>query len=251
MHVDKKINNHRVLLSGKMVDSFFQIFEGTFSEFAKKKGVPYLLVYNLAHGRIKSISQREYRRIFGVYPPHEALQRVDGEYFRRMVRLWTFLNTGATKKDLFRELHPNKRPKKIDYRIFTGEIGTVTTGIEKRMEQKFFDQGLNRSEVKTWIRELERSDDEARVSYKVAKPVLVYLKEVLRVGMIRLLNQSVSRYESGQLKTISRARYDHILDLKKKTERALHAGSRFEIDNLRKKIAGKNNRLTSFAQKNV
>jgi hypothetical protein len=248
MHVDRKVNDHRVLLTEKVMADFFQVFEGTVSEFAKHKALPYLLVYNVVHGRVKSISHREYRRIFGVHPPHQAFQRVDGEYFRAMVRLWTFLHGDATKKDLFRELHPGKKAKRTDYRMFTGETATVRLNVEQRMEQKFFDQGLKRSEIGTWIHELERSDHEARIPYEEVKPVLLYLKQVLHVGVNRLLNQSISRYESGQLRTVSKARYDRLRELKNRAETILRAGSRSQLENFRKEVTGRKAPLTSFAQ---
>ena len=95
-----------------MSQKFFNIFKGAVSEFASHKGLPYLLVYNLAHGRIKSVSAKDYKTIFGEEPPYQETQRVDGKYFRGMVRLWFFLNGDATQKDIYREFRARIRESK-------------------------------------------------------------------------------------------------------------------------------------------
>jgi hypothetical protein len=69
----------------------------TIAEFSKNRGLSYTLIYNLAHGRINSLSADNYKIIFGEEPPYQALKRVDGAYFRGMVRLWLYLNDDATR----------------------------------------------------------------------------------------------------------------------------------------------------------
>ena len=94
----------RIELTPNMIERFHEeIFEGDVSEFSAHRGLSYSLIYNLVHGRINSLSAADYRRIFGEDPPEQETQRVSGEAFRGMVRLWLFLNEHATKKDLYAE----------------------------------------------------------------------------------------------------------------------------------------------------
>jgi hypothetical protein len=131
--------------------------KGEVSELSAHTGLPYSLIYNLVHGRIHSLSAAEYRRIFGEAPPDQVQKRVKGEYFRGMVRLWMFLNSGITEKGLYREFYLGRRSlKKADYRIFNGATKTVEGRLEKAMEQKFLSQGLDRSQVMTWIENLTK-----------------------------------------------------------------------------------------------
>ena len=93
-----------------MMERFHEeVLQGDASEFSAHKGLPYYLIYNLIHGRIHSLSAADYRRIFGEDPPEQETQRVSGEAFRGMVRLWLFLNEHATKKDLYAEFYPRKK----------------------------------------------------------------------------------------------------------------------------------------------
>jgi hypothetical protein len=248
MNLNGQTDKRRVYVTEEMLQKFFNIFKGAVSEFASDKGLPYLLVYNLAHGRIKSVSAKDYKKIFGEEPPYQETQRVDGKYFRGMVRLWLFLNGDTTQKDIYRELYQGKKHSKIDDRIFTGRTKTVNIRLEQTLEQKFLDQGLARPEIEKWIEELYQNDDEKRVPYQKAKPVVDYLKEVLNISPKRILNQSPSRYESGQLRTVSMKKHKYILNLRKKAEKALRSASKFEIENLREQICGKREGMTLFSE---
>jgi hypothetical protein len=77
---------------------FSIIFEGNVPELSANKGLTYDLVYNLVHGRIRSLSVGDYRAIFGVDPPRHAQKRVNARYFRGMVRLRLFLNNKDTRR---------------------------------------------------------------------------------------------------------------------------------------------------------
>lgn len=249
MHFMEYTAQTRVHISEEVISHFFlNIFRGTVSEFAHGKGLPYRLVYNLVHGRIKSVSARDYERIFGEKPPDRQLQRADGKYFRDMVRLWLFLNHDAKKKDLYKEFYPGKRFQKVDSRIFSGKVKTIEIRLEKTMEQKFFDQGLDRPQIRTWIAELQRSQYEERAPYEAAKPVLRSLQQVFDISPSCVLNQRIGRYESGELKTISMERYHDILHLKEKADRTLHSGSRFEMEKLREEICGRKEGMTLFSE---
>lgn len=249
MHLRRQTDQPRILITNGILHNFFMnILKGTVSELASERGLPYGLVYNLAHGRIKSVSAEVYERIFGEETPYQESGRVDGEYFREMVRLWLFLNGDATKKDLYGELYPGKKFNKVDYRIFTGEIKTVDVSLEKVMEKTFFYQGFERPEIQKWVEELCHTDNEQRVPYEEAKPVLEYLQEVLKINPTRILNQCITRYESGELKTISMKIHRYILDLKKRADNALRSASRFEIENLWEEICGKREGFTLFSE---
>jgi len=223
--------------------------KGEISELSAHTGLPYGLIYNLVRGRIHSLSVAEYRRIFGETPPVKEQKRVKGDYFRGMVRLWMFLNRGVTEKDLYREFYLGRRSlKKADYRIFNGGTKTVEGRIEEAMEQKFLIQGLDRSQVIRWIQELDQSRGEERVPYEGAKPVLQFLHETLGVHPSRLLRRGLGLYEKGQLKSIAKPLYVDLLTLKEKTEKALAAGSRLELERLREGVYGKRKNLIRFSE---
>lgn len=223
--------------------------KGRVSDLSAHTGLPYSLIYNLVHGRIHSLSVAEYRRIFGESPPDKEPKRVKGEYFRGMVRLWRFLNHGTTEKDLYRELYHGRRSlRKADYRIFSGATKTVEGRLENIMEQKFVGQGLERSEVIRWIRELDQSGGKQRVPYEKAKSALRFLQETLRIHPTHLLRRGLGLYEKGQLKTISKKLYDDLSALKRKTEKALAAGSRLEWERLREDVYGKRKGLVLFSE---
>ena len=136
----------RIEITEDRLKVFFEdIFKGdSVSKFSHSKGLPYSLVYNVVHGRIGSLSARDYRIIFGQDPPQEDVTRVDGAYFRGMVRLWLFLHRDVTEADLYKEFYPEKGNGKVDYRIFTGKTKTVDARLETLMEAKFRAQGLDR-----------------------------------------------------------------------------------------------------------
>ncbi|MFP3870024.1 MAG: hypothetical protein ACLFVT_03975 [Syntrophobacteria bacterium] len=115
------------------------------------------------------------------------------------------------------------------------------------MKAKFLDQGLEQREIKDWIKELDQMQEEKRVPYQTVKPVLKYLERHLEANPSRLLNQCALRYESAALNTLPKKVYDHVLELKKRTENALYSGSRFQLEKLKETIYGKRQGLTLYA----
>jgi len=239
----------RIKLTDRILKNFFEnIFPGTISELATVKGLSYTLVYNLVHGRIHSISPVDYRRIFGEAPPYQEPKRVDGAFFRKMVRMWLYLNDEITEADLYKEFYKGKNFKRVDYRIFSGEIRTIDSRLERMMEEKFLNHGFERSEIREGIAELKKLDEHERIPYENIKPALDYLEESLSVNPSHILNQWSARYESGELKTVPDLIYDYASDLKRRTEEAIKSGSRFELENLREEIYGRRKGLTLFSE---
>ena len=238
----------RIELTETLLHRFFdKIYKGKISELSLDKGLSYTLVYNLVHGRIRSLSARDFKIIFGEDPPFQESGRVDGEYFRGMVKLWVYLNKKATEADLYREFYPRKKRKKVDYRIFSGEVKTVPIRLERTMEQKFFEQGFTRDEVKQYINEHELRGYNNRIFYDDVKPILDYLEKNLKVHPGRILNQFATRYESGELITVPRSVFELALRLKQKARNILESGSKYEIEKLREEIYGKRRDLTLFS----
>lgn len=238
----------RIKLTEGMLNEFFEnILQGRVSKLSKDRRLSYTLVYNLAHGRIRTLSARDYKIIFGEDPPLHETERVEGTYFRRMVELWLFLNNDVTEADLYREFYPRKRFSRVDYRIFSGDVKTIPTRLEKIMEKKFSDQGFDKSEIKQYFEELDSAGYNDRFFYEEIKPTLDYLDTSLDVHPGRILNQFPARYESGELMTVPQKVYDHAKRLKKKTENALKSGSKYEIEKLKEEIYGKRAALTLFS----
>jgi hypothetical protein len=245
----KSSDQQKVKLNDQILNNLLKrVSIGRVSELSNDMGLPYGLVYNLVHGRIKSLSAENYKLIFGEEPPDQAIKRVDGEYFRGMVRLWLYLNDNVTEAELYREFHRDKKIKKIDYRIFGGFTKTVDKKLEREMEQKIFAHGFNRAEIRTSIKELGSIGDEDRISYKEMKPILGYLEKNLRVNPTRILNQSSARYEGGELKTVSKKVFNYALKLKKRTENALNTGSKFEVEKIWEEISGKRKGFTLYSE---
>ncbi len=240
----------RIELTQEIKDHFFEeVFAGEVSVFSAHKGLPYGLVYNLVHGRINSLSAVDYRRIFGEDPPEQEPGRVNGEYFRGMVRVWLFLNEGITEKDLYREFYGGKRSvRKTDYRIFTGATQTVEGRLARIMERKFTAQGLDRMEIKRWIRELDRVQDKARVAFERVKPLLERLRRTTGVHPSRLLKRWVVSYETGQLKTIPKALYEELVALDRKAQKVTERPNRSKLEKLREEIYGIRKGLVLFSE---
>ena len=239
----------RIKLTESLLKKFFNnIYRGKISELSSDRGLSYTLVYNLVHGRIGSLSARDFKIIFGEDPPFQEFGRVEGGYFRGMVKLWVYLNSDVTEAALYRELYPQKKRKRVDYRIFSGGVKTVPLRLEKAMEQKFFDHGFSRQEIKRYIKEYELTGYNNRIYYDDVKPILDYLEEHLKVHPGRILNQFATRYESGELVTVPKTVYDLALRLKKKAGNILESGSKYEIEKLREKIYGKRIGLTLFSE---
>ena len=97
----KSSGQQRVELNEEILKKVLKrISSGRISEVADDIGLPYDLVYNLLHGRINSLSAKNYKLIFGEAPPKQAVKRVDSAYFREMVRLWLFLNGDVSEADV-------------------------------------------------------------------------------------------------------------------------------------------------------
>ena len=238
---------NRIKLDEEILDRFFkEVFRGKVPELAVEKHLAYTLVYNVAKGRIKSLSPKEYRILFGEEPLYQAENKVEGTYFRGMVDLWLFLNDDATKSGLYGEFYPDRRSRRVDYRIFSGKVKTVEARLERIMEEKFLEQGFDESEIRDAIVELNLIPREERLSYEYLKPLLEYLKEHLKVSPSQLLNKRRLRYEKGELKTVPRKLYKYMLQLRNETEKALHSGSRAEIERLREKTSGKRKDFTLY-----
>jgi hypothetical protein len=250
MYWDEQIaDQSRIEVNEEVLDKFFkEVLRGTVSELAFEKHLPYSLVYNLANGRIRSLSARDYRIIFGEEPPPEEHERVDGAYFRGMVNLWLYFHDGAAKSELYREFYPDKGSTRVDYRIFNGQVRTVEARLERIMEKKFFDQGFDSSEIKRGIKELDQVTDEQRIPYAFMKPVLRYLEEHLKVSPSQLSGGRYQRYERGELQTVPKKTYQYALKLKQETEQALSTASKAKTEKLRERIYGKRKGLILYAE---
>ena len=245
----KSSRQQRVELSKKILQKILErISSGRVSELADDIGLPYDLVYNLVHGRINSVSAENYKLIFGEEPPYQAVKRVDGTYFREMVRLWLYLHTDDSEADLYREFYQDKDFKKVDYRIFSEVTQTVEKKVENAMEEKFISQGLNRFDIKEMIKEFLSIKEQERVRYADIKPILDFLENTLEVNPTRILNQWFVRYEDGELKTVTKKVYDNALALKKRTEHAIKSGSRYELEKIREEIYGKKKGYALFSE---
>ena len=245
----KSSGQQRVELNEEILRKILKrISSGRVSEVADDIGLPYDLVYNLVHGRINSLSGKNYKLIFGEEPPKQAVKRVNGAYFREMVQLWLFLNEDVSEADLYWEFYRDKNVKKVDYRIFSEVTQTVEKKIEHAMEQKFLDQGFDRLDIIELIRELHLIEKQERVPYKDIKPILSFVAETLKINPTRILNQWFVRYEDGELKTVDRKIYDDALELKKRTESALGSGSRHEVEKIREEIYGGKKGYTLFSE---
>jgi hypothetical protein len=212
----------------------------------KRTGLPYILVYNVVRGRVKSISDRHYRKLFGQPPPHRRLAKVDGGQFRRMARLWLFLNEDLTPSELYREYYGTEHPRRPDLRIFNGKIRMVDAGLTRFMHQKFAEAGIDGALLDRWLDEMDALPHHDRVAYSQIQPLLAYLQKHLGIHPTAILNQTVQRYESGLLQSVSMAIYDHALSLKRKTEQALAANDSRELEKLKESILGKKTGYTLY-----
>lgn len=208
------------------------------SAIARRTGLSYMLVYNVVHGRVKTLSDRHYRMLFNEAPPLREPQKVDGTAFRAMVDLWLFLNANVMKSDLYREFYGDEHPKKPDHRIFSGKTRMVDARLAPIMRKKFADAGVDGQQLDRWIDELDTLPRDDRVPYDRIRTVLFFLQAELGLHPTSILNQSVDRYETGMLKSVSRKIFNRAMTLKQKTEKALKAGRKGEIEKLRETISG-------------
>ena len=205
---------------------------------ARRTGLPFMQIYNIVHGRVKSISDRHYRLLFGQAPPPGKPKKVDGAAFRAMVDLWLYLNDDITRSDLSRDFEEGEHPKKPDLRIFNGQIRTVPPRLERLMKKKFSDAGVDAKQLDQWLDELEMLPPGGRVAYRRIRPVLRFIQDALGVHPTAILSQSVERYESGMLKSVSRDIFNRAMTLKHRTEKALAQGRKREIERLREDVSG-------------
>ncbi len=214
---------------------------------AKHVELPYMLVYNIVQGRVKSVSDRHYRMLFGEVPPCREPKQVDGTAFRAMVELWLFLDTGVSRSDLYREFYSQESLQKIDYRIFNGRTRKVDVRLARFMREKFLDAGIDEQLLERWLAERELLPRDNWVSYDRIRPVLLFLRDELGLHPTSVLKQSVNRYETGMLKRVSREIYDGAMILKRRAEKVLVTGQNREIDQLKEAITGEKPGYTRFS----
>jgi hypothetical protein len=224
------------------------IMNDSVAKLAKRTGLPYLLIYNIINRRVKSLSARHYRIIFGEDPPAQKQKKTEGTYFRQMVELWLFLNDGITKSDLYWELLGPNHTRRVDYRIFTGQIQAVDPELVKQMEKKFSESGIDPDTVRHWTREWAMQERQNPIAYAHVRPLLAFIKDTLGIHPSKMLNQHFKRYESGELKTVPRKVYDKVLELKKRADKALATGNRLEIEKLKEAVYGRKRDYTLYAE---
>ena len=235
----KRVKKPRIELTDQDLKHLFEIHAPlSVPALARRTGLPYMQVYNIVHGRVKSISDRHYRLLFGQAPPPRKPKRVDGTAFRAMVDLWLFLNDDLTRSDLSRDFDEDEHPKKPDLRIFNGQIRTVAPRLERIMRKKFSDAGVDGQQLDRWLDELEMLPPGGRVAYRRIRPVLHFIQDALGVHPTAILNQSVERYETGMLKSVSRDIFNRAMTLKHRAEKALAAGRKREIEKLKEDVSG-------------
>ncbi|MCB2146330.1 MAG: hypothetical protein KQI81_07620 [Deltaproteobacteria bacterium] len=245
----KRVKKPRIELTDRILEHLFEIHAPlSVPALAKRTGLSYMQVYNIVHGRVKSLSDRHYRMLFGEAPPPMEPKKVDGTAFRDMVGLWLFLNENITKSDLGRDLYGEGHPKKPDLRIFNGHTRTVEPRLERIMRKKFSDAGIDGQQLDQWLDELDMLPLDARVPYRRIKPVLQFIQKALGVHPASILNQSVERYETGMLKTVSRNIFNRAITLKHKAEKALAAGRKRDIERLKEDLSGGKTDYTLFLE---
>ncbi|WP_372678075.1 hypothetical protein [Desulfosarcina sp.] len=229
----------RIGLTDKDLERLFEI-HGTDSAavLARRTKLPYLLIYNIVHRRVMSVSHRHYAALYGRPAPQQAALKVDGAAFRAMAELWLFLNDGVSRADLYRELFGLESHQKIDHRIFNGKVNTVDARIEHIMRQKFSDAGVDKQMLKQWLGEFDALPHSDWVPYTRIRPTLIYLWEKLGAHPTSLLNQSVVRYETGILKRVSRSTADRIEELKDKAEKELREDGKQDTEKIKESVFG-------------
>ena len=235
----KRVKKPRIEITEQNLKHLFEIHAPlSVPALARRTGLSYIQVYNIVHGRVRSISDRHYRMLFGQAPPPGKPQKIDGTAFRAMVELWLFLNADITRSDLSRDFCGEKYPKKPDLRIFSGQIRTVAPRLERIMRKKFSDAGVDGNTLRQWLDELEMLPPSGRVPYHRIRPVLQFVRDALGVHPTAILNQSVERYETGMLKSVSRDIFNRAMTLKHRAEIALAAGRQHEIEKLKENVSG-------------
>jgi hypothetical protein len=235
----KSTKETRIGLSERDINRLFET-HGTHSPavMARRTKLPYLLIYNIVNRRVKSVSNRHYRMLYGKSAPQQDPLKVDGTLFRAMADLWLFLNDGVSWADLYRELFGLQPHQNTDRRIFNGKIHTVDRKIEHRMRMKFSMAGIDSALLDQWLSEFEALPHEDWVPYARIRPALVYLLDKVGIHPTSVLNQSVARYETGMLKRVSASTADRIEALKKKVENTLRGDVKQSIEKARESIFG-------------
>lgn len=238
----------RIVLTSTDLNHLFKM-HGTRSVkiLAKRTGLPYAMIYNLVHRRVRSISHRHYPVLFGDPAPQQVSLKTDGAVFRNMVGLWLFLHDGLTKAALFRELLAMEGSRRIDHRIFSGKTQAVPVRLEHLMRQKFAEAGVDEPLLNQWLDEFSVLSHEDRVPYASIRPVLMYLKDKIGVAPTSVLNQSLARYETGMLQSVSRSVADRAEALQQKAQRALGRDRALKPEKIKEMVAGPNPSHTLYA----
>ncbi len=234
-----RIKKPRIVLTERDLKHLSEI-HGTESvtALARRTGLPYLMVYNIVNRRVMSVSDRHYRILFQHKPPAQAPLKVDGTAFREMAKLWLYLNDGLTQAELYEELFEGIPSGGVDHRIFSGKIKTIDARLEQVMRHKFSNEGVDAGLLEEWLNDFEALAHDNWVPYSRIRPVLIYLEKVLGVHPTSVLNQSVVRYETGELQRVARSIADQAEDLKQRTEKALRKHKRPSLDKVRESILG-------------
>lgn len=249
MMAQKRERSYRIPLTDALVERFAdKVFNQPAPLLAQRTGLPYLLVYNIVHRRVKSISSGHYRILFGEAPSKEGVRKIDGTFFRKMVALWNYLQGSQGKNTLYRELFDETAESKIDYRIFSGGIQTVPPEAERKMLAKFEALGLDRPLIQNWIEEMESGVRNERMPYERVRPHLMFIYEVTGIHPASLLGQVLGRYERGQLKTVSRTVYERALALRHQAQKALDAGEALNVEKLRQQVYGRKSGYVLYAE---
>jgi hypothetical protein len=236
---DKRAGIYRIPLSDRLAERFGdKVFHVPVSWTAKRTGLPYLLVYNIVHRRVKTISASHYRILFQEAPSPAGALKVDGAFFRKMVDLWIYLQGGRAKAELYREFLGGSPGRRVDYRLFNGRIQSVDPELERKMLEKFEACGLDRATVRHWIEEMAHGAHAERIPYSKVRPLLLFIQETLGIHPASLLRQVFERYERGQLKTVSPEVYARALLLREEARKALTTGRPPAVEKLREQIYG-------------
>jgi hypothetical protein len=245
----KRVRKPRITLTKRDLRHLFEA-HATHSPavLAKRTGLPYMLVYNVVHGRVASVSNRHYQLLFGGEASPRAALKVDGGAFRALAELWLFLHDEHTQADLYRELHDMPPDQKPDHRIFNGKINFVEARLEHRLRHKFHAAGVDESLLEQWLEDFENLSRDDYVGYDRIRPVLIFLQDNLGVHPTALLKQSVVRYESGELKRISRRTYERAVGLKRQVEKALAANQPLSLEKIRDAVVGGKKGYTLYSE---
>lgn len=245
----KRLKPPRVQLTDRILEHLKAKYAGRSpSELAKRSGLSYGLVYNIVNKRVRTISALHYRMLFQESAPPQKQQRVDGAHFRGMVRLWLYLNEKVTKTGLYREFYNVRPHHKVDYRIFSEKTETVDVQLERVMEKKFLDCGIDGATLDQWMDEFGQLYREERILYSTIRPVLQYLENELGVHPTTMLNQFSDRYERGDLKTVSRKIYDRAVEFKQRAENAKSMGDKLEMERIKEAIYGEKKGYTLYVE---